>query len=548
MKKLLLTLPITLFVLAMVNLAMGQSYLVERPIVATDTITDDDGVELVVSHDDAEQENDEMDSLTDDDIDAGWEGEADDQNILTAGLRFQNISIPKGATIDSAYILVFSHEGKSTEDVANLTILGEDSDNPETFTLDALITDRPVIDDSVEWIVDDVWEIYQPYRTVDLSVIVQSLVDREGWKAGNAMAFIIKGQNQGPSEVENAREFEAFENIADPEDGGDGQNHPERVPRLFVYYSLDSNLVNQPIIATDTIEDEDGVTLIVSSDDAEQENDEMDSLTDDDIDTGWEGEADDQNVLTAGLRFQNIIIPQGASIDSAYFILHSHEGKSTEDVANITIVGEATDNAETFTLDALITDRPETDASVLWVVDDVWEIYQPYRSADISPIVQELVNREGWNPGNAMAFILKGEDQGPSEVENAREFEAFENIADPEDGGDGQNHPERVPRLVVYFSAGSGAPTSIFQSIPTEYNQLLVYPNPVDKGIVNIEMATAKPALIKLFNQNGQLISQEVSEFGKQVSLKTSTLPSGLYILQATQNNTIYTHKLIIKN
>jgi len=542
MKKLLLTLPITLFVLAMVNLAMGQSYLVERPIVATDTITDDDGVELVVSHDDAEQENDEMDSLTDDDIDAGWEGEADDQNILTAGLRFQNISIPKGATIDSAYILVFSHEGKSTEDVANLTILGEDSDNPETFTLDALITDRPVIDDSVEWIVDDVWEIYQPYRTVDLSVIVQSLVDREGWKAGNAMAFIIKGQNQGPSEVENAREFEAFENIADPEDGGDGQNHPERVPRLFVYYSLDSNLVNQPIIATDTIEDEDGVTLIVSSDDAEQENDEMDSLTDDDIDTGWEGEADDQNVLTAGLRFQNIIIPQGASI------LHSHEGKSTEDVANITIVGEATDNAETFTLDALITDRPETDASVLWVVDDVWEIYQPYRSADISPIVQELVNREGWNPGNAMAFILKGEDQGPSEVENAREFEAFENIADPEDGGDGQNHPERVPRLVVYFSAGSGAPTSIFQSIPTEYNQLLVYPNPVDKGIVNIEMATAKPALIKLFNQNGQLISQEVSEFGKQVSLKTSTLPSGLYILQATQNNTIYTHKLIIKN
>jgi hypothetical protein len=29
------------------------------------------------------------------------------------------------------------------------------------------------------------------------------------------------------SEDENARELESFENIADPEDGGDGQHHPE---------------------------------------------------------------------------------------------------------------------------------------------------------------------------------------------------------------------------------------------------------------------------------------------------------------------------------
>ncbi len=544
MKKLLLGLSFSLFLTAMVNLSFGQSIEVERPIIATDTIEDEDGVTVIVSFDDAEQENDEMDSLTDDDIDAGWEGEADDQNILTAGMRFQDITIPKGATIDSAYILLFSHEGKSTEDVADLTIIGQDDYYPLTFTLDALITSRPQTQDSINWIVDDEWEIYQPYRTPDLSPIVQGMIDRVGWVPGNPIAFLVKGTNQGPSEVENAREWEAFENIADPEDGGDGQNHPERVPRLFVYYTPSQNILDIPIVATDTIEDEDGVTLIVSHDDAEQENDEMDSLTDDDIDAGWEGEADDQNILTAGLRFQNINIPQGAVIDSAFLELFSHEGKSTEDVAELTIIGEASDNPETFTLDALITDRPQTEDSVEWIVDDEWEIYQPYRSADIGSIVQSLVDREGWEAGNAMAFLLKGRNQGPSEVENAREWEAFENIADPEDGGDGQNHPERVPRLIIYFQ---NTATPVIKTI-AEYNQLLVYPNPADNSVVNIELPSNKAATIQMYNQNGQLVRQQTSDFGKEVRVTTKDLNSGLYFLQVSQDNTLYTQKLIIRN
>ena len=64
------------------------------------------------------------------------------------------------------------------------------------------------------------------------------MVSKPSWKSGNPLAFIFAGENQGPSEVENAREFESFENIADPSDGGDGQRHPERIPLLTVYYSL----------------------------------------------------------------------------------------------------------------------------------------------------------------------------------------------------------------------------------------------------------------------------------------------------------------------
>ncbi|MBX2877596.1 MAG: hypothetical protein KTR30_36090, partial [Saprospiraceae bacterium] len=200
--------------------------------------------------------------------------------------------------------------------------------------------------------------------------------------------------------------------------------------------------ITRIIQRTETVTDEEeGVTFEASSDDAEQENDEIDSLFDDDLDAGWEGAPEDQNILTTGLRFRDIMIPKGAVIESAFLRLFSHEGKSAEDVAKITIVGEATDNAQTYTEDALITDRPQTSASALWEVAEDWTIYEPYETVDLSAIIQEIIGRDGWVAGNALALMLVGENQGPSEVENAREFESFENIADPEDGGDGQHHP-----------------------------------------------------------------------------------------------------------
>ena len=382
------------------------------------------------------------------------------------------------------------------------------------------------------------------HRTPDLSAIVQEIIDRDGWLPGNALSFLFLGENQGPSEVENAREWESFENIADPEDGGDGQNHPDRVPELVIYYSISSGLFTQAIIATDTITDE-GVTFAASSDDAEQENDEIDSLFDDDIDTGWEGEPDDQNILTAGLRFQSIGVPKGAVIDSAFIEVFSHESKTTEDVARITLVGDATDDAETFTEDALISDRPRTNAQLLWEVDEEWGLWTPHRTIDIKEIIQEIVDRDGWEAGNSLAILMLGENQGPSEVENAREFESFENIADPEDGGDGQNHPERVPVLYVYFSSPNEV-TSIFNVDASNVKELSLYPNPTDQ-LVTVELENADAANIQIFNMNGQRVGAIQNKAGKLVEISTANLIPGVYIVQAEQDNNIYVQRLIIK-
>ncbi|MEM1320485.1 MAG: T9SS type A sorting domain-containing protein [Bacteroidota bacterium] len=523
--------------------AEGQNLRFSRYIIATDTITDS-GVTFAASSDDAEQENDEIDALFDDDIDAGWEGEPEDLNTLTAGMRFQNIFIPQGATIDSAYIIVYSHEAKTPEDVARITIAGEATDHTETFTETELITARPQTSASLLWEVNEAWGLWTPHRTPDLKDIVQEIVDRGGWQSGNALSFFFLGEDQGPSEVENAREWESFENIADPEDGGDGQNRPERVPELVIYYSVKAGLFTQAIIATDTITDS-GVTFAASSDDAEQENDEIDALFDDDIDAGWEGEPEDLNILTAGLRFQHIGIPQGAIIDSAFIEVVSHEAKTAEDVARITIVGEATDNAQTFTEDQLITDRPRTSESMLWEVNEEWGLWTTHRTPNIKNIIQEIVNRNGWEAGNALALLLLGEDQGPSEVENAREFESYENIADPEDGGDGQNHPDRVPRLIIYFSSPNET-TSVFNPAVADVKPLHLYPNPASNALT-VELGNEKAATIQVFNVNGQLLQLIESDWGHKVEVNTSALQPGVYFVQAEQAGTSYIQKLIIE-
>lgn len=524
--------------------AQTKNLKIRRSILVTDTIVDEQA-KIAVSSDDAEQENDEIDALYDDDLDAGWEGAPEDRNILSMGMRFRNLALPRGARIDSAFIIVHSHEGKSKDDVANLTITADANDNAPTFTEDSLITARRRTTASIRWEVKEAWGLWTPHRTPDLKNIVQELVNRPGWKAGNAMAFIILGEDQGPSEVENAREWESFENIADPGDGGDGQNHPERVPELLVYFSIGGAQVESTIMITDTIVDEQA-KLAVSSDDAEQENDEIDSLFDDDLDAGWEGAPEDRNILTMGMRFRNILIPQDARIDSAYIQIVSHEGKSAEDIARITITGDANDNAPTFTEDSLITDRKRTTAKILWEVKEVWGLWTSHRTPSLKTIVQELVNRPGWNPGNAMAFIFQGEDQGPSEVENAREWESYENIADPGDGGDGQNHPERVPRLVIRYSSPDMA-TSTRAVFDASVKALKVYPNPSKTGEVTLEFEQIGKTSIRLYNNQGQLLRTQQNDFGKQVRFQTGNLPTGVYYLQAQQGQDTYVQKLVIE-
>lgn len=117
------------------------------------------------------------------------------------GLRFLNVQIPNGTTVNNAYI-----QFRATQDEVgqtDITIVGENSSNPSTYTsTSANITNRSETTASVNWINIPVWTGGQDYQTVDITAIVQELVDLGSWQSGNAMAIMMKPYDANCNDAE----------------------------------------------------------------------------------------------------------------------------------------------------------------------------------------------------------------------------------------------------------------------------------------------------------------------------------------------------------
>ena len=103
-----------------------------------------------------------------------------------------------------------------------------------------------------------------------------------------------------------------------------------------------------------------------------------------------------------GLRF-NVGLSKGVTIHSANIFIRS----SANDAVYCSIYAASEDNALLIdaTDDYNLSDRTPTTATVLWedasVGTDIW-----VQSPDVSSIVQEIVNRDGWASGNWLLFVL----------------------------------------------------------------------------------------------------------------------------------------------
>jgi hypothetical protein len=151
-------------------------------------------VQLPVStgNDDAEEKSDGSMTLTSSDLemldyDAGPPHRA-------VGVRFDQVSVPPGATVESAYIQFVADQTDTA--AAQLIIQGQASGNAPGFsTAFNDITNRSLTDASVEWNAAP-WSAgnFGPdQQTADLAPIVNEIVARSDWAAGNAMVFVITG-------------------------------------------------------------------------------------------------------------------------------------------------------------------------------------------------------------------------------------------------------------------------------------------------------------------------------------------------------------------
>ena len=180
------------------------------------------------------------------------------------------------------------------------------------------------------------------------------------------------------------------------------------------------------------------VPVAVASDDAEEPTGRAAQLTGPLLDLY----AKDGAVQLTGLRFQNLAIPQGAKIESAYVVMKA--GLSDTAAAALRVQGEASDNAATFAaVTGGLSSRAKTAAAVVWN-PEAWAVGKIYQTANLAPVVQEVVSRGGWQSGNAVALFVGG-SSGTGE-------RAAMGFGNPYGG---------PPELIVTYSAGTAtAPTA----------------------------------------------------------------------------------------
>ena len=113
---------------------------------------------------------------------------------------------------------------------------------------------------------------------------------------------------------------------------------------------------------------------------------------------------DGSTLQECGIRVQGVTIPQGYTIDSAYFTLEPVNSSTAS--GTVTISGEDIDDAPAITSgNSNITNRTKTSASVDWS-PGTYSSGTSVNTADIKSVVQEIVDRDSWASGNDMMFMF----------------------------------------------------------------------------------------------------------------------------------------------
>jgi hypothetical protein len=153
----------------------------------------------------------------------------------SVGLYFPSISFDQGQSIGSAYVQFEVDETESGS--VTITIEGHDTDNAQDFGDLTNVVGRTRTTASVTWSPPNwttVGETGVDQRTVDLTDIIQEIVDRPGWVNGNALVLIFSGTNgagrrtaeNDPSliiQTNNGTSTVCATNVSLPDEDGNGE-------------------------------------------------------------------------------------------------------------------------------------------------------------------------------------------------------------------------------------------------------------------------------------------------------------------------------------
>ena len=119
---------------------------------------------------------------------------------------------------------------------------------------------------------------------------------------------------------------------------------------------------------------------------------------------------DQKQNLNVGLRFDRVEIPKNAYIVSAYVQFTVDE--ETDQPTRLVIHGQASDSAPIFEeVDKNVSAREKTKAKILWNPkpwSGVGKAGPAQRTPELTEIIQEIISRDKWKSGNALAILISG--------------------------------------------------------------------------------------------------------------------------------------------
>lgn len=314
----------------------------------------------------------------------------DNSAVWDVQFRFPNIQIAQGAKIESAVIQVASGGGLPFTPLLT-RFFGEDVDNAakvaDAGDWNARVGNTTTAD--VAWSVPSFIDQFDLHTSPDISSIIQELVDRPGWNSGQAVNiwWLDDGTSSG------AFHYRVMEDSA------------PFWPILQIQVSQAETAVEIGRILGDNIAINTGSfsrhPFDVKEDFEHQSNH---IFTNNVIQRAGQASEISNN---AGFRYTNILIPQGSIINSAFirFIPFDDQSGTT---CNTKFRAQDLDDTIAPTSEAEWESMMEpvgtkqTTAFVNWSNVPAWTSAVPVDGPDISTIIQEIIDRPGWNSGNAL--------------------------------------------------------------------------------------------------------------------------------------------------
>jgi len=237
----------------------------------------------------------------------------------------------------------------------------------------------------------------------------------------------------------------------------------------------------------------------------------------------------DASLQTVGLRFGNVTIVRGATIATAYVQFQAKETQS--EATTLVIQGQAADQAATFASSSgNISSRPRTSAEVIWTPPawtSVGETGASQRTPELKAVLQEIVDRDAWASGNALALVITGTGH-----RTARSFEGS---------------AAGAALLHVEVAAPS---TAVGVNEPADALALRATGPQPSRGRLRIEFALGEgPARLELLDVTGRRVaSPDLGALGPgwHALALGEGLHSGVYFARLAQGGRVRTMKAVV--